>query len=215
MKKPLLIFIPVLLIIASYFFWITFWINIKDNILGNARSFFIALALVSIFHFGYWIYIISLRIRKKVATWIVFLSTPLVVVYILAQLLYIMVISGGYRSLDLGPDPFFMDTNITSSYVVPIWRIDYWVADKAFEAKYRDKKIREMQITRRGSLIGHIGTSLQGWTDERILYAFGEPSKIIKVNEELEKWFYNPWTDHPDWEMPVYVQNGVLLKIGD
>lgn len=215
MKKSLLIFTPVLLIALSYLFWITFWINIKDDVLGNARPLFIALVLISIFHFGYWLYIVSLRLRKKVATWIVLLSIPLAVVYIVIQLFSIIVVNGRHRYLNLGPDPFGMGRDITSVYAVPMWHIDYWISDKAFEKKYRDKRISEMQITRRGSLIGHVGTSLQGWTDDHILYAFGEPSKIVKVGGDLEKWIYHPWTNHPDWEMPVYVQNGALLRIGD
>jgi hypothetical protein len=72
-----------------------------------------------------------------------------------------------------------------------------------------------MQIARQGSLIGHIGTDLQGWSAEWIRYAFSDPADIIQVDESLEKWIYHPWTNHPDWEMPVYVQGGELLRIGD
>ena len=113
----------------------------------------------------------------------------------------------------MGPDPFVPETNITSGMHVGIWQKEYWF--KSAQANYRLRHLKEMQITRQGSLIGHVGTDLQGWTAEEIKYAFYEPSKVIKIAANLEKWIYHPWTNHPEWEMPVYVQDGLLLKIGD
>jgi hypothetical protein len=79
-----------------------------------------------------------------------------------------------------------------------------------------EKQVMEkMQTDRQGNLIKYVGTDLHGWNKEKILLAFGEPIKLVELEENLEKWIYHPWTNHPDWEMPVYVQNGVLLKIGD
>ena len=113
----------------------------------------------------------------------------------------------------MGPDPFSPGTTITSHTNFAIWQKEYWL--KSAQEEYRQDHFAHMQTTRQGSLIGHVGTDLQGWSDEKIKTAFGEPAKIIKVDESLEKWIYHPWTNHPNWEMPVYVQNGTLLKIGD
>ena len=145
----------------------------------------------------------------------VFASLPTMAVCSVLAVSYFFITMGKERKLNLGPDPFVPSTNITSYRRVPFWSIDFWITDKMYREKYRDEKIAEMQKTRQGSLIGHIGTDLQGWSDEKIKTAFGEPAKIIKVDESLKKWIYHPWTNYPDWEMPVYVQDGTLLKIGD
>ena len=113
----------------------------------------------------------------------------------------------------MGPDPFSPRATITSHRTFAIWEKEFW--SKSAREKYRLNRLKRMQITRQGSLIGHVGTDLRGWSDEKIKTAFGEPAKIIQVDESLEKWIYHPWTNYPDWEMPVYVQNGALLKIGD
>ena len=189
--------------------------NLYDDILGNTFLIFYIFTVVNIIHFVYFFYIFYLRLKKRTKTLMVFASLPTIVVCLILFVSYRFITMGKARTLNLGPDPFAPSTNITSYRRIPFWSIDFWITDKMFSEKYRDEQIAKMQKTRQGSLIGHIGTDLQGWTEEKIVTAFGEPTKIIEVNKNLKKWIYHPWTNHLDWEMPVYIQNGVLLKIGD
>ena len=214
-NKPLLILIPIFLWIITILLVITISHNLHDTILGNTRSIFYVFVVINIFHFVYFLYILYLRLKKRTNTIMVFASLPTMVVYLVLLVGYFLITMGKTRTLNLGPDPFVPSTRITSHKRVPFWNIDFWITDKMYSEKYRDGQITKMQKSRQGSLIGHIGIDLQGWTDEKIVTAFGEPAKIIEVNENLKKWIYHPWTNHLDWEMPVYVQNGTLLKIGD
>lgn len=209
------ILIPIFLWIITILLGIKIQQNLYDDILGNTRPIFYLFIVVNCIHFIYFLYIFYLRLKKRTETILVFVSLPTVLVCVVFFLSYRLVTMGKTRTLNLGPDPFVSGTNITSQRSVPFWNIDFWITDEMYSEKYRDEKIVNMQKTRQGSLIGHIGTDLQGWTDEKIITAFGEPTKIIQVHENLEKWIYRPWTNHLDWEMPVYIQSGVLLKIGD
>jgi|GEM_PF-1320956 len=214
-NKILFILIPVSLWIITILLGIKVNQNLCDDILGNTISIFYLFVVLNIIHFSYFFYIFYLRLKKRAKTIMVFASLPTMVVYLILFVSYQFITMGRARALNLGPDPFVPSSNITSHRRVPFWSIDFWITDKMYSEKYREDKIAKMQKTRQGSLIGHIGTDLQGWTDEKIVTAFGKPAKTIQVDESLEKWIYHPWTNHPDWEMPVYVQNGVLLKIGD
>ncbi|MDO8499501.1 MAG: hypothetical protein Q7S66_02465 [bacterium] len=214
-NKFLLILIPIFFWIITILLGIQIRQNLHDDILGNTRSIFYVFVTVNIVHFFYFLYIFYLRLKKRTKTVILLASLPTTVVCLVLLVSYTFITEGRARTLNLGPDPFVPSTDITSYRRVPLWSIDYWITDKMYNEKYRDKQVAQMQKTRQGSLIGHIGTDLQGWIDEKIVTAFGEPVKIIQVNENLEKWIYHPWTNHLDWEMPVYVQNGALLKIGD
>lgn len=215
MKRSLFILLPILFFLLACLFWVVFRIHIKDDILGNAQLFFILFVAANIVHTIYFIYIFYLRRKKIVKNSTVFYSLPPLVIFFLASIIYYSVSMGRGRYLNLGPDPFAPSSNITSIRRVPMWSVDYWISDKKYYEKYYDKKIADMQKTRQGSLIGHVGTDLQGWSEEQIISAFGTPTKIIQVSENSNKFMYHPWTNHPDWEMPVYVQDGVLLKIGD
>lgn len=116
-------------------------------------------------------------------------------------------------TFEMGPDPFFPSSTISSAKTFNIWEKEFWSQEA--QEQWRKDYLKQIQTARQGSLIGHVGTDLQGWSVEKIRYAFGEPAKIIAVEKGLEKWIYHPWTDHTDWEMPVYVNDGLLLKIGD
>jgi hypothetical protein len=95
-----------------------------------------------------------------------------------------------------------------------IWEIEYW--SQSVRDKQSLKYLLQSRTARQGQLIGHVGDGLlRGWPAEKIVCAFNEPSKIIQVDENTEKWIYHPWKNHPEWEMPVYVRDGILLKVGD
>lgn len=55
---------------------------------------------------------------------------------------------------------------------------------------------------------------LRGIDAAKCTEAFGTPSRTHSTGE-LEVWEYYPWTEHPDWTMPVYMKDGKLWRIGD
>ena len=219
MKKKSLIAIPIILILTTLIFYIIFKKNIADDILYNAWPFFVGFAIVNIIHFFYLLYIFYLRKKGRVKTIAVFLSAPPVVIIIISVIIFFLVyriiMLGRIRQLDFGSESFDPCADFKSRQYVLIWGTDYWRSDDSFYKKYHDKEKNKIQKKRLGCLTGHFGTELTGWPDEKIKSAFGEPSKLIKMEGNLEKWIYHPWTNHPDWEMPVYVKNNKLLKIGD
>ncbi len=214
-KSIFLVLLPIVFAVVTMLLYHMIGENLHDDILGNTIGIVSFFLFVSGLHVLYFFWILYLRIIKSVKTVHVVISIPTIVLYIGFGFLGHIIIAGRGRVLDLGPDPFVPKTTITSHQQVPFWSIDFWVTDEMYIKRNREKKIADMQKARQGSLIGHVGTDLQGWSRERVLYAFGSPSKITPMGGGLEKWVYHPWTNHPDWEMPVYLQDDVLLKIGD
>jgi len=209
MKKKILLFLPTLFLclVSAYIF--------LAGIYGHGwnRTHLLIAFVVSIFlNFLYYLWLTT---TKRLGTKLTVLYIPIAFVLFVVFIFSIMNRFWIIRevSFNMGPDPFSPGTTITSHTNFAIWQKEYWL--KSAQEEYRQDHFAHMQTTRQGSLIGHVGTDLQGWSDEKIKTAFGEPAKIIKVDESLEKWIYHPWTNHPNWEMPVYVQNGTLLKIGD
>ncbi len=209
MKKKLLLLLPtvILCLMSAYIFLVGVYGR------GWNREYILIAFLVSILvNFLYYLWlVITKRIGTKLTVFYIPISTILFVLFIH------FILSPPYRrdvNLNLGEDPFAPGTTISGGTRFYFWEPGFYSLGN--ELKNREEKRKaEMRITRQGSLIGHVGTDLKGWSAEKIKNAFGEPRKILQLNENLEKWIYYPWTNHTDWEMPVYVQNKMLLKIGD
>lgn len=209
MKKKILLFLPTifLCLISAYI--------LLAGIFGhgwNRKYLAIAFIISILLNFFYYLWLAT---TKRISTRFTVFYIPIAFVIFVVFIFSIPNSFWVIREVrfNMGPDPFSPGTEITSSRSFGIWQKEYWF--KSAQEEYRLKRLKHMQTARQGSLIGHVGTDLQGWSIEKIKTAFGEPAKIIKVDESLEKWIYHPWTNHPDWDMPVYVQNGTLLKIGD
>ncbi len=209
MKKKILLFVPTafLCLVSAYI--------LLAGIYGRGwnRGHLLIAFIVSIFlNFFYYLWLATTkRISIKFTIFYIPIAFVVFIVFIFSIPNRFWVIRE--VRFNMGPDPFAPSTNITSIRSFGIWQKEYWL--KSAQEEYRLERLKHMQTARQGSLIGHIGTDLQGWSNEKIKTAFGEPAKIITIDESLEKWIYHPWTNHPDWEMPVYVQHGTLLKIGD
>jgi len=212
MKYKILLFLPTALscLISAYIIWM--------GLIGSPRinRTYLLIELIFIISLNL-IYFLWLAITKRIGRILSILYIP--IAFILLVIFFIAIPNQFWLiktvKLDMGPDPFYIDQSATigANYKFGIWEKGYW--SEAAREEVRLERLNQMQTARQGSLIGHIGSDLQGWSTERIRFAFGEPAKIIKEDENLEKWIYHPWTNHPDWEMPVYVQDGLLLKIGD
>lgn len=165
--------------------------------------------------FVHFLYFIWLTTTKRIGTKLAVFYIPIALVLFIVFAYSIMYppYKRGVR-LDLGPDPFSADTSITGFTEFYFWQKGFYFPKKVSKEVAEEEKIR-MQVTRQGSLIGHVGNDLFGWSEEKIETAFGVPSDIVVIDSNLEKWMYHPWTNHPDWEMPVYIQNNTLFKIGD
>lgn len=70
----------------------------------------------------------------------------------------------------------------------------------------KEKDSRLIKFSHPKSMAEIIGVS-----EEVVVAAFGEPARR-QVEGEYEVWTYYPWSDHADWEMPVYVsrEHGLL-----
>lgn len=209
MKKKILLFLPTafLCLVSAHI--------LLAGIYGRGwnRTHVLIAFITSIFlNFLYYFWLAT---TKRISTKFTILYIPIAFVIFVVFIFSILNRFWIIREVrfNMGPDPFVPSTNITSIRPFGIWQKEYWL--QSAQEEYRLESLKHMQTARQGSLIGHIGTGLQGWSNEKIKTAFGEPAKIITIDENLEKWIYHPWTNHPDWEMPVYVQHGTLLKIGD
>lgn len=223
MNKKYLYFIPflILIIISAYtvvslFYSLLGGLHAPNSILvdKNINYYFWIFISSAILNIVYCIYLLK---YKKVSKKTFFIYLPVTFLMFIALLYFFMQRPYGKRevSINIGEDPFVSGTKISSFKVFNYWESGFYLPKFIVRSIYADDIRHQMQVDRRGSLIGHVGTDLQGWSDEKILRAFGKPAEIIKVNENMEKWIYHPWSDRPNWEMPVYVKNGELMKVGD
>jgi hypothetical protein len=209
MKKKILLLIPTTLLcfISSFILLVGIYSN------GRNKTHILIAFIVSIFfNFLYYLWLATTkRIDTKLTIFYIPITFILFIFFIFAILNKFWIIRD--IKFNMGPDPFEPSTTITSGRPFGIWHKEYWF--KSAREEYRLKHLINIQTIRQGNLIKYVGIALQGWSYEQIKTTFGEPAKIIKMEKNLEKWIYHPWTNHPDWEMPVYVENEKLLKIGD
>ncbi|HSR89002.1 MAG TPA: hypothetical protein VLK22_01190 [Candidatus Udaeobacter sp.] len=211
MNKKYLYFLPSLIItFIGACFLIASFAAAKEGY--NWKFNFIVFILSILLNWIYWFRLAVLKVLdiKIIGKYIIF-SIILFFVFIF------LFIAPPYKReirFDLGEDPFVPGATITAGRTVYLWEKDFYAFGKNYENLSQKIQIK-MQTDRRGSLIGHVGNDLRGWSVEKVRNAFGEPARIVRINKDLEKWIYNPWTDHLDWEMPVYIQNNILYKIGD
>ena len=185
MKKKILLLVPTvfLCLISAYI--------LLAGIYGRGwnRTHLLIAFIVSIFlNFFYYLWLATTkRIGTKLTIFYIPIAFILFLVFIFSIINRFWIIRE--ISFNMGPDPFSPGTTITSHTNFVIWQKEYWL--KSSRENYRQDHFVHMQTTRQGSLIGHIGTDLQGWSDEKIKTAFGEPAKIIEVDESLKKWIYH------------------------
>lgn len=209
MNKKIIFFIPTtILSILSAWIFLVYIYGDNWNKFHVALTFFVSV-LLNIFYLFWLVKTESINIRFLPHYLLIALCTFIISAYFIASPPYKRMIN-----LDLGPDPFFPDGIIGSSVTFYFWEKGFYDPEEAVKVVKRER-IKQMQIARQGSLIGHVGEDLAGWSDERIRNAFGRPVRIDNVSDGVERWIYHPWTDHADWEMPVYIKNKVLFKIGD
>ncbi|MFC1787874.1 hypothetical protein ACFLZY_01495 [Patescibacteria group bacterium] len=210
MKKQALYLIPsiALIFVSSYIFLVGLAVGREG---GNHYPWLGIFVVFILLNFFYYLWLaLTKRINNK---WIIFYVPVALFLFIAFNFLMMYPPWLKNVSFNLGPDPFYNGTTITGGGTFLIWEKEFW--SESAREEHRLNYIKHMQTARQGSLIGHVGTNLQGWSEEKIRTAFGEPAKIDRLTDGLEIWIYHPWTNHPDWEMPVYVKNGVLLRIGD
>ncbi len=212
MKNKFFFLVPSIFLI--YFSSYVFLVGLRAGMEGENLKPYLLVFIISLFaNFFYYLW---LALKRRIDHKLVVLYVP--AACILFGLFVYAMISPPYKrsaELNLGLDPFSSsDASTIRRTSFYFWEKGFYFPEKAIKQREIEEKAK-VQKTRRGSLIGHVGTSLQGWSSEKILDAFGEPLNIIQVEHDLEKWIYDPWTDHPDWEMPVYVKDGVLSMIGD
>ena len=221
MKKKILLLLPtVFLCLVSAYIALASSISFEGSGSEN-RAYLLIPFLLSIFlNLLYYLWLSKTkRLGTKLTVFYIPIALILFVVFFFS--IFFVIMRPPWRKIvryDLGPDPLYEGANMVTAGIFSIWEKEFW--SKRAQEEYRLKVIlKEMQTAKQVDLITSPGTDLQGWSDEKIKSVFGEPTKIIKVDESLEKWIYHPrpQTNNPDlemWEVPVYVLNGALLKIG-
>ncbi len=112
--------------------------------------------------------------------------------------------------IDTGINPYIPEETYRPTVQAPIWSYAYWT--RSFTDSKEAVLVRQHKHAR---LIKHIGDEKAvGWSKENVLHAFGKPDAIIQ-REDGELWIYNAWKEQPDWELPVHMKDGKLIKIGD
>ena len=93
MKKLSPLIIPLILAILTWHFYYIFTINVHDKILGNARFYATVFAYLNVAHLSYFLYILYLRIKKRVGTIVTLLSLPPFPVYLVTLMAIDFVVS--------------------------------------------------------------------------------------------------------------------------
>ena len=209
MKKTWHYFIPTFIMagIAAYFLLAGMF---GDGWGREPAGLFLCITIIHL------IYFIWLTAKKRISTKLAFGYIPIALLFFIF-IIYVVVKPPILKieKLSLGPDPYYPSSTISSKEEFWIWQPGFWSQSVRDSRKqYRKEKIR---TARQGSMFDHTGTELAGWSEYDIIRAYGEPARIDVINSSTKKWIYHPWKKdgQKDWEMPVYVTNGLLERIGD
>ncbi|MFH1286672.1 MAG: hypothetical protein ABII02_02885 [Candidatus Magasanikbacteria bacterium] len=141
------------------------------------------------------------------------LYLPLMYVFFIASMGSMMWMADSSErviQIDVGENPYIPGEMHNPPVRMHVWNIGFWTGSISEE-----KEMQLVEEHKYARLIKHIGDEKAiGWDETMVKGAFNEPDRIIKT-EGGETWLYRAWQNHPDWELPVYMKDGLLLKIGD